>query len=189
MADFILGVTCSVGSSGELLVRLGVPVLDDYLRFVAARCRPNTVLATAYDLLVFFRQVDKAPVEVSSADVFGFIGAQRTGSDGPGLRAVVDGAGLSARTVRRRLSGERGDRGVAAYADLMDRTVYAPFGSPGPTPTSRARCRTWPTWCRPRRAGRRTSARTKSRRHDDDHPERPAGWLCTAADTAGVSAQ
>jgi hypothetical protein len=38
-----------------VLVRVGVPVLDDYLRFVAARARPNTVLATAYDLVVFFR--------------------------------------------------------------------------------------------------------------------------------------
>ena len=47
----------STNAHGELLVRLGVPVLDDYLRFVAARARPNTVLATAYDLAVFFRVV------------------------------------------------------------------------------------------------------------------------------------
>jgi integrase/recombinase XerD len=45
----------STNSCGEVLVRVGVPVLDDYLRFVAARARPNTVLATAYDLVVFFR--------------------------------------------------------------------------------------------------------------------------------------
>jgi hypothetical protein len=44
----------STNSCGEVLVRLGVPVLDDYLRFVAARARPNTVLATPYDLVVFF---------------------------------------------------------------------------------------------------------------------------------------
>lgn len=31
--------------SGELQVRLGVPLLDDYLEFVAAPCRPNTVVA------------------------------------------------------------------------------------------------------------------------------------------------
>ena len=72
------------------------------------RVRPNTVLAVAYDLLVFFRQVGKPPVEVTSADVFGFIGAQRTGFDGLGLRVVVDGVGLSARTVRRRLSSVSG---------------------------------------------------------------------------------
>jgi hypothetical protein len=41
-------------SCGEVLVCLGVPVLGDYLQFVAARARPNTVLATAYDLVVFF---------------------------------------------------------------------------------------------------------------------------------------
>ena len=51
----------SFGPSGEPVVRLGVQLLDDYLDFVAARCRPNTVLATAYDLLVFFRVVNKAP--------------------------------------------------------------------------------------------------------------------------------
>ncbi len=39
---------------GEPPARLGVPLLDDYLRFVAGRCRPNTVLAAAYDLKVFF---------------------------------------------------------------------------------------------------------------------------------------
>ncbi len=47
----------STNACGELLVRLGVQVLDDYLRFVAVRARPNTVLATAYDLVVFFRVV------------------------------------------------------------------------------------------------------------------------------------
>jgi hypothetical protein len=42
---------------GEPAVRLGVPVLDEYLAFVAGRCRPNTVLAVAYDLQVFSRTV------------------------------------------------------------------------------------------------------------------------------------
>ena len=37
------------------------PVLDAYLEFVAARCRPNTVLATAFDLKVFFAVVAKGP--------------------------------------------------------------------------------------------------------------------------------
>jgi hypothetical protein len=44
----------STSSCGDLLVRLGMPVLDDYLRFVQARARPNTVLAAAFDLVVFF---------------------------------------------------------------------------------------------------------------------------------------
>jgi hypothetical protein len=35
-------------------VELEHPVVDDFLELVRARCRPNTVLATAYDLKVFF---------------------------------------------------------------------------------------------------------------------------------------
>ena len=40
--------------SGGPVVRLGVSLLDDYLEFLSGRCRPNTVLAVAYDLKVFF---------------------------------------------------------------------------------------------------------------------------------------
>ncbi len=40
----------SRGPSGEPVVRLGMPVVDDYLEFLEGRCRPNTVLAAAYDL-------------------------------------------------------------------------------------------------------------------------------------------
>ena len=46
-----------VGSSG-IEVRIGHDWVDDYLRFVASRCRPNTVLAVGFDLLVFFRAAD-----------------------------------------------------------------------------------------------------------------------------------
>lgn len=49
-------------------VRLGVPLLDEYLRFVAGRCRPNTVLAAAYDLKVFFTVVGKQIAEVQRGD-------------------------------------------------------------------------------------------------------------------------
>ena len=42
-------------------VRLGHALVDEYLEFVAARCRPNTVLATAYDLKVFFSVVGREP--------------------------------------------------------------------------------------------------------------------------------
>jgi len=52
---------------------LGHRLLDDYLELVAARARPNTVLASAYDLKVFFSIIDKDPVEVCTADVFAFI--------------------------------------------------------------------------------------------------------------------
>lgn len=80
-------LTRSHGPSGEPVVRLGAPLLDDYLEFLAGRSRPNTVLAAAYDLKVFFAVVAKAPGEVCPADVLGFITAQRTGRVGD--RAVV----------------------------------------------------------------------------------------------------
>ncbi len=96
----------SRGPSGQVVVRLGVPLVDDYLEFLEGRCRPNTVLAAAYDLRVFFGVVDKAPAQVRPADVLGFITAQRTGrSEVAGLRPVDDEAsGVSTSTVARRLS-------------------------------------------------------------------------------------
>lgn len=108
MADFTVCLTRWVDASGDPVVGLGVPVLDDYLRFVQVRARPNTLLAIAYDLLVFFRMIAKPPIEVTSADVLGFITAQRAGSDGGRLQVVEEAAGLSARTVRRRLSSVSG---------------------------------------------------------------------------------
>jgi hypothetical protein len=93
--------------TGEPQLRLGVSVLDDYLRFVAGRCRPNTVLAAAYDLKVFFTVVGKHPEQVQPADVLAFVTAQRSGRpsiDGL-LRSVEDGElAVSLATVRRRLS-------------------------------------------------------------------------------------
>lgn len=44
----------SRGPCGEPVVRLGMPLVDGYLEFLDGRCRPNTVLAAAYDLRVFF---------------------------------------------------------------------------------------------------------------------------------------
>ncbi|CAN5290944.1 hypothetical protein BH18ACT9_BH18ACT9_08140 [soil metagenome] len=51
-------------------------MFDDYLEFLEGRCRPNTVLAAAYDLKVFFAVVAKPPVEVRPEDVLGFTTAQ-----------------------------------------------------------------------------------------------------------------
>jgi integrase/recombinase XerD len=98
-----LCVTRSIGLSGQPVARLGRAELDRYLDFVAGRCRPNTVLATAYDLKVFFTVVDKPPAEVTTSDVLGFITAQRHGGTGR-LQPVGDGRGVSDRSVRRRLS-------------------------------------------------------------------------------------
>lgn len=107
----------SRGPSGQVVVRLGMPLIDDYLEFMEGRCRPNTVLAAAYDLRVFFGVVGKSAGEVEPADVLGFITAQRTGrSNGAGLRPVDDETGgVATSTVARRLSILRGDgRGTAA---------------------------------------------------------------------------
>ena len=88
----------SRGPAGEPVVRLGDPLLDDYLEFLAGRCRPNTVLAVAFDLKVFFSVVGKAPGRVRPPDVLGFMTAQRGG----------EGQGVSSRTLRRRLSSVSG---------------------------------------------------------------------------------
>ncbi len=95
----------SRGPSGEPVVRVGMPLVDDYLEFLEGRCRPNTVLAAAYDLRVFFTAVAKPPAEVVPADVLGFITAQRTGrSSERVLQPVQEPKGVSTSTVARRLS-------------------------------------------------------------------------------------
>lgn len=96
--------------AGAVSVVLGHPLLDDYLEFVAARSRTNTLLATAYDLKVFFSVVAKPPTEVSTADVLAFITAQRTprGGEGKVVRLADGEKGLSARTIKRRLSSVSG---------------------------------------------------------------------------------
>jgi integrase/recombinase XerD len=88
---------------------LGLPPVDDYLQFVGARCRPNTWLATAYDLLVFFAAIRKEPAEVTTADVFAFLQMQRSPRRDPKLVRLEDGeAGLAVRTSKRRLASVSG---------------------------------------------------------------------------------
>jgi integrase/recombinase XerD len=88
---------------------LGDPVLDRYLEFVECRCRPNTVLAAVSDLRAFFGVVDKPAVEVTPADVFAFIKAQRKPrGDGRIVRLADGESGLSSRTIKRRLSSVSG---------------------------------------------------------------------------------
>lgn len=122
---------------------LGDPLLDAYLEFVAARSRPNTVLATRFDLKVFFGVVDKPVEAVTSRDVLGFITAQRSGVDklpttGPVLPvADRDGTGgVSLRTVRRRLSTISG-----LYAFLTARGDVPANPVPRSLPTRRERSR------------------------------------------------
>src|SRR6266540_1664117 len=93
------------GVAGGEVIRVGHPLLDAFIELVAARARWNTVLATAFDLKVFFSIVDKEPVEVTTADVLAFIKAQRAPRHGGGVVRIEDGeAGLSARTIKRRLA-------------------------------------------------------------------------------------
>lgn len=105
-------------------ILLGHSVLDDYLSFVAARARPNTLLAVAYDLKVFFTEIAKEPSAVTTADVLDFIKAQRAPRQGSNVIRLEDGEpGLSARTIKRRLASlsglfaylvAKGDAGIGA---------------------------------------------------------------------------
>jgi site-specific recombinase XerC len=94
----------SVSSGGRVQVRLGHEVVDGYLEFLAARCRPNTGLAAGFDLMVFFTLVAKDPVEVTTADVLTFITEQRSVGDPKVIRLSDGESGLSSLTIKRRLS-------------------------------------------------------------------------------------
>jgi integrase len=129
----------SSGPAGQVVVRLGVPVVDDYLEFLAGRCRPNTVLATGYDLKVFFAVVGKAPEEVRTADVLAFITAQRTGRSAAQVLARLDGdgeGGVATSTVARRLSSVSG-----LFVFLQARGDVSANPVPRGLPTRRERTR------------------------------------------------
>jgi len=130
----------SGGFEGEPVVRLGVPLLDEYLEFLEGRCRPNTVLAAAYDLKVFFAVLDKPPDAVRTADVLGFLTSQRTGRAGGRVVQRVDPTGepggLATSTVARRLSTVSGFYGyLQARGDVEANPV------PRGLPTRRERSR------------------------------------------------
>jgi integrase/recombinase XerD len=92
----------SVSPSGSTRYTLGDPFVDRYLEFVAGRCRPNTLTATAFDLKTFFTVVGQDPLVVTAMDVFEFLAAQR--GDRRVVRIADRESGLSARTIARRLS-------------------------------------------------------------------------------------
>jgi site-specific recombinase XerD len=100
-----------VSSSGLVRYRLGDPLVDRYLEFVAGQARPNTLRAVAFDLKTFFTVVGKDPVEVAAADVFEFLAHQR--GDRTVVRLADRESGVSARTLARRLSSVSG---LYAYA-------------------------------------------------------------------------
>ncbi|WP_164382775.1 tyrosine-type recombinase/integrase [Streptomyces sp. OM5714] len=118
-----------VDAAGNPAASLGHALVDDYLEFVAARCRPNTLLATAYDLKVFFSMVPKEPADVVTADIFAFITAQKKPRRGPKVVRLEDGeAGLSARTIKRRLASISG-----LFGYLMTRDDLTIDRNPVPT--------------------------------------------------------
>jgi integrase/recombinase XerD len=109
---------------GQVVIVLGDQLVDDYLAFVAARARRNTHLAVASDLKVFFSVVGKRPAEIASKDVFEFLQHQRRPRQGARVVRLEDGeGGLSARTIRRRLSSVSGLFAYLAARD--DVTVVA----------------------------------------------------------------
>src|ERR1700749_2590683 len=103
-----------VSGSGQVRYRLGDRLVDRYLEFVAGRCRPNTLRAVAFDLKTFFTVIGKDPVQVTAADVSGFLADQR--GDRTVVRLADRESGLSARTIARRLSSVPG-----LYAYLVAR--------------------------------------------------------------------
>ncbi|SDI19884.1 Site-specific recombinase XerD [Sinosporangium album] len=128
----------ALGESG-VEVRLGHDLLDDYLRFVAGRCRPNSVLAAGFDLKVFFGFVGEQPAEVTTADVLEFIVAQRSPLNGGNVVRLADGeAGLSARTIRRRLATLSGLFGYLIARGVV-KTSPVPSGPLTRSPNDRGR--------------------------------------------------
>jgi integrase/recombinase XerD len=118
-----------VSGSGEARYRLGHPLVDRYLEFVAGRARPNTLRAVAFDLKAFFTVVAKDPVAVAAVDVFEFLAHQR--GDRTVVRLADRESGLSARTIARRLSSVSGLYGyLIARGDTPVQVSPVPRGLP-----------------------------------------------------------
>jgi site-specific recombinase XerD len=117
---------------------LGHPLVDSYLEGVAARLRPNSTLAAAYDLKVFFSVICVDPLMVRRRDVLAFIRAQRTGSGDGTVVAIDGGDGLALSTIRRRLSSVSG---LFAYLVALGEIDHNPVqrGMPVRSPVTRDR--------------------------------------------------
>lgn len=105
-------------------VWIGHELADDYLTFLGGRARPNTVVATAFDLKVFLSWARKEASEVTARDIVNFVASQRAPRVSSKVVRISDGgSGLSTRTIARRLSSisgffaylvVRGDCGVTS---------------------------------------------------------------------------
>ena len=137
----------STSASGQVTIRVGHELIDDYLHFLSGRSRPNSVLAAGYDLKVFFAWCTREPAEVRSKDVINFVAAQRAPRTGTKVVRLNDGgAGLSSRTVARRLSSLSGfyayllARGDAGVLPLRCPEVWRPAGAGATTAGPRRWC-------------------------------------------------
>jgi integrase/recombinase XerD len=129
--------------SGGARYRLGHPLVDRYLEFVAGRAGPNTLRAVAFDLKAFFTVVAKDPVAVAPVDVFEFLAHQR--GDRTVVRLADREPGLSARTIARRLSSVSGLYGyLIARGDTPVQVSPVPRGLPARRHSGGARSRMMP---------------------------------------------
>ena len=113
MPTFAPCVIRSQGPAGDPVVRLGLPLLDDYLEFLAGRCRPNTVLAAALrpeGVLHRRGQAAEAGPRGRRAGVHDRAAHRphRSATAAGRTRSTVRRSGCRARTVRRRLSSVSG---------------------------------------------------------------------------------
>lgn len=121
------GASCRWGgqSHGVVGARPGGRLSGVRRRAVSAKHRAGH----AYDLKVFFSVVPKEPTDVVTADIFAFITAQKAPRRGPKVVRLEDGeAGLSARTIKRRLASVSG-----LFGYLMTRDDLGVVRNPVPT--------------------------------------------------------
>ena len=122
----------------RLAPTLGHRLVDNYLESVAARLRPNSMLAIVYDLKVFFTTVDIDPVEVRRRDVLNFIRIQRNGTVDRKVIPIDGSGGVALSTIRRRLSSVAGFYAhLVALGDMDHNPVQR--GMPVRSPVARDR--------------------------------------------------
>lgn len=127
---------------------VGVPEVDDYLKFLQYRCRPNSWISYGYDLQVFLNTIAGPVLEVTSADILAFVESQRSPKPGS-KRSVIPG--LCNRTIGRRLATIAGlyeylrvfydfPRNNPVPRGLTKRSVFwgSRYGNSGATPLVRS---------------------------------------------------
>lgn len=131
--------TLTLPDEGSCLApTLGHRLVDNYLESVAARLRPNSMLAIVYDLKVFFTTVDIDPVEVRRRDVLDFIRIQRNGTADRKVIPINGSGGVALSTIRRRLSSVAGFYAhLVALGDIDHNPVQR--GMPVRSPVARDR--------------------------------------------------